>query len=45
MFILKWFRKPEHQHYEDGCMSGAVELDDGTLLCAMDFVIDEREVS
>ena len=44
MDLLKWFRKPQHQHYEDGCLSAAIELEDGTVLCAMDYEVDEGEV-
>ena len=39
---MKWFRK-KHQHHPDGCMTAAVELEDGTVLCALDFVITEAD--
>lgn len=41
---MKWFKKEHHQHHIDGCLAAAVELEDGTVVCAMDQPVDEREV-
>lgn len=45
MDLLALFRKTDrHEHQEDGCLAFASELEDGTVVCGMDYEVEEGEV-